>query len=206
MANGGSRGGAYGLGSGGTGGNGLPGGGHPMTPAPSPPPSPKPKKQQWQTDPQRPFIFPFSTQAHGPDVLVPYAISEADALYRNHIHVPLSLYQLFQEREDFIRDEIGLGSAGLLGMGIENRSHGILLDENGEEIEDDGDEVMREFRIKEWDLREEEEECTRMGDLKAAKQIREKRESLKTLERVEVIYVGILKRNLDSRTTTVSWR
>ncbi len=57
----------------------------PATPAPSPPAAPKPKKQQYQTDPSRPFLFPFS-RARGRDgdmMLVPFAIKEAENLYSN---------------------------------------------------------------------------------------------------------------------------
>jgi hypothetical protein len=78
-------------------------------------------------------------------------------------------------------------------MGVENKGKGeVVLDENGEEVEDDGDEVMREFRTREWDLREEMEECERNGDSNGAKKVQEKRESLKKLERVEVLYVSLI--------------
>lgn len=59
----------------------------PGTPAPTPPaspaPPPRPKRQQYQTDQNKPYIFPYSRSmgpGH-PSYLVPYAIAEADNLY-----------------------------------------------------------------------------------------------------------------------------
>ena len=77
----------------------------PATPAPTPPPSPKPKKQQYQTDQNRPFLFPFSK--HNPRH-VPFAIEEADRLYNRHIHVSLALAQMWKTREDCMIAESGL--------------------------------------------------------------------------------------------------
>lgn len=77
----------------------------PATPAPTPPPSPKPKKQQYQTDQNRPFLFPFSkhNSRH-----VPFAIEEADRLYNKHIHMSLALAQMWKTREDCMIAESGL--------------------------------------------------------------------------------------------------
>src|SRR5258708_4858788 len=82
----------------------------PPTPAPSPPPnSGKPKKQLYQTDPNRPFLFPFSrTAGRGNAKLVPFAIDEADRLYMAHMHISLSLFQLWKTREAYLLDENGL--------------------------------------------------------------------------------------------------
>ncbi|KAJ8523011.1 hypothetical protein ONZ45_g544 [Pleurotus djamor] len=82
----------------------------PATPAPSPPPtSPKPKKQQFHTDPNRPFLFPFSRSQMGRDGrLVPFAIDEADKLYNKHLYISLSLLQMWQTREDCMMAESGL--------------------------------------------------------------------------------------------------
>lgn len=86
---------------------GLP---QPGTPAPTPPPSPKPKKQQYQTDPTRPFLFPFSRKSiRGRDMmLVPFAIEEADRLYNRHMYVSASLWQIWKTREECITAESGL--------------------------------------------------------------------------------------------------
>lgn len=81
----------------------------PATPAPSPPPSPKPKKQQYQTDQNRPFLFPFSRNRLGRDAkLVPFAIDEADRLYNKHMYVSLALAQMWRTREDCMTAESGL--------------------------------------------------------------------------------------------------
>lgn len=77
----------------------------PATPAPTPPPSPKPKKQQYQTDQNRPFLFPFSK--HNPRH-VPFAVEEADRLYNKHMHVSLALAQMWKTREDCMIAESGL--------------------------------------------------------------------------------------------------
>jgi len=83
----------------------------PATPAPSPPPAaPKPKKQQYQTDPSRPFLFPFSrTRGRDGDMmLVPFAIKEAEKLYSKHMYVSLALWQMWRTREEYIHSESGL--------------------------------------------------------------------------------------------------
>ena len=82
----------------------------PATPAPTPPPSPKPKKQQFQTDQNRPFLFPFSRSRIGynDSRLVPFAIDEADKLYAKHMYVSLSLWQMWKTREECMTVESGL--------------------------------------------------------------------------------------------------
>jgi hypothetical protein len=81
----------------------------PATPAPSPPPSPKPKKQQYQTDQNRPFLFPFSKNQFGRNNrLIPFAIDEAEGLYNKHLYVSLSLAQMWKTREDCMTAESGL--------------------------------------------------------------------------------------------------
>jgi hypothetical protein len=82
----------------------------PATPAPSPPAAPKPKKQQYQTDPSRPFLLPFSrTRGRDGDMmLVPFAIQEAENLYSKHMYVSLALWQMWRTREDYIHSESGL--------------------------------------------------------------------------------------------------
>ncbi|EIW70890.1 hypothetical protein TREMEDRAFT_68268 [Tremella mesenterica DSM 1558] len=153
----------------------------PGTPAPSPPPSPipmKPKKQQFQTDPNKPFVFPFSRLSlNGPGSLVPYAIDEADKLYHKHAYVSLGLYQMWTEREEYIREERGLGQKGLLGLSFED-----------EEEDEEAEEAMR----REWKYEEEEEEAKERGDKEGMRIAKEKKLASKRLHRVEVLYKGIL--------------
>jgi hypothetical protein len=79
----------------------------PPSPAPSPPPqTPKPKKQQFQTDQNRPFLFPFSARA--PERIVPYAIEEADRLYGKHVYIGVSNIQTYAVRDEAMREESGL--------------------------------------------------------------------------------------------------
>ncbi|OXB40175.1 hypothetical protein J007_00005 [Cryptococcus neoformans] len=155
----------------------------PGTPAPSPPPSPAPpkKKQQFQTDPSRPFVFPYSRSfAAVPSSLVPFAISEADKLYHQHEYVSLGLLQMWQVREDYIREERGLGKSGLIGF-----TNGY----DGEE-EEDAEEV--EAMMREWKYEQEEMDCEERGDREGVKKAREKRMAAKRLRRVDIIHKNTL--------------
>ncbi len=156
----------------------------PGTPAPSPPPTPPPKakKQQYQTDPTRPFVFPFSRQSAGPQRLVPYAIDEADRLYKNHMHVSLGLHQMYLAREEYMREERGLGKSGLLGLSD--------LSVNNDDDECIADAAWEEFRQADWRFEEQAVFCESMGDSARAKEANEKRTILKRLHRTEVIYVS----------------
>lgn len=82
----------------------------PATPAPTPPPSPKPKKQQYQTDQNRPFLFPFSKQQlkSRNGRYVPFAIDEADNLFNKHMYVSQALWQMWKTREECMTAESGL--------------------------------------------------------------------------------------------------
>ncbi|WVQ88647.1 hypothetical protein IAS59_002384 [Cryptococcus gattii] len=155
----------------------------PGTPAPSPPPSPAPpkKKQQFQTDPSRPFVFPYSrSSAAAPSSLVPFAVSEADKLYHQHEYISLGLLQMWQVREDYIREERGLGRSGLIGF--TNSSDG--------EEEEDAEEV--EALMREWKYEQEEMECEERGDREGMKKAREKRMAAKRLRRVDIIHKNTL--------------
>ncbi|KIR40871.1 hypothetical protein I313_03527 [Cryptococcus deuterogattii Ram5] len=155
----------------------------PGTPAPSPPPSPVPpkKKQQFQTDPSRPFVFPYSrSSAAAPSSLVPFAISEADKLYHQHEYISLGLLQMWQVREDYIREERGLGRSGLIGF--TNSSDG--------EEEEDAEEV--EALMREWKYEQEEMDCEERGDREGMKKAREKRMAAKRLRRVDIIHKNTL--------------
>ncbi|WVO22383.1 uncharacterized protein IAS62_003713 [Cryptococcus decagattii] len=155
----------------------------PGTPAPSPPPSPAPpkKKQQFQTDPSRPFVFPYSrSSAAVPSSLVPFAISEADKLYHQHEYISLGLLQMWQVREDYIREERGLGRSGLIGF--TNSSDG--------EEEEDAEEV--EALMREWKYEQEEMDCEERGDREGMKKAREKRMAAKRLRRVDIIHKNTL--------------
>ena len=148
------------------------------TPAPSPPPSPKPKKQQFQTDPTRPFVFPYSrvSGSGGPTDLVPFAISEADRLYHQHAYVSLSLYQLWQTREECIKEERGLGQRGLIGF------------EPSQFDEEDDEES--EWQRAEWRFEMEEMECEQMGDREGAKKAKQNKITARRLHRADLLYVS----------------
>ncbi|KAK4686751.1 hypothetical protein P7C73_g3374, partial [Tremellales sp. Uapishka_1] len=155
----------------------------PGTPAPSPPPSPlvKAKKQQYQTDPTRPFVFPYSRSSQGaPSSLVPFAIAEAEGLYHRHAYVSLGLYQTWQTREECLREERGLGMKGLIGF------------DRSLQIGDDDDAAAEEAMRREWQYEEEEMEAKERGDKAAQNKAKEKRLAAKRLHRVEIIYRSTL--------------
>ncbi|WVQ82395.1 hypothetical protein IAT38_004523 [Cryptococcus sp. DSM 104549] len=148
----------------------------PGTPAPSPPPSPAPKKkQQYQTDPTRPFVFPYSrSSASAPSSLVPFAISEANSLYHRHEYISLGLVQMWEVREEYIREERGLGKSGLIGF--------------TSNYEDEEDEEDAEAMMREWKYEQEEMECKARGDMSGMRKAREKRMAAKRLRRVDIIH------------------
>lgn len=154
----------------------------PATPAPTPPPSPLPKtkKQQYQTDPTKPFVFPYTRgSAIATSSLVPFAIQEADRLYAKHSYVSLGLYQLWQEREECLREERGLGMSGLIGFDR------LALDDD-----EDGDEAALGAMLRESRYEEEEMMATEAGDKQGAMAARQRLASSKRLHRVDIIYVS----------------
>ncbi|KAN0097672.1 protein of unknown function (DUF3402) domain containing protein [Tylopilus felleus] len=156
----------------------------PATPAPSPPPSPKPKKQQYQTDQNRPFLFPFSRKSRfGSNGvrLVPFAIDEADKLYNRHMYVSLSLWQMWRTREECMTTESGLEH--LPGSEGDAEPSKVIL----EELENA--EALADVALLDAIIAEAEAEMANGAEERKA---RERREDLKRLKRVEVIYNSVL--------------
>ena len=184
------------------------------TPAPTPPPSPKPKKQQYQTDQTRPFLFPFS-RVRGSHRLVPFAIDEADGLYARHMHVSLSLYQMWRTREDFILDESGLQSlprseSEQLGPGghvLTDRKFSIVslpsqllgnagVDSPNLSGEEESETAFPDVLLLDRAIEEAEQSiktAEHNGDRKGRRKAQERRADLLRLKRVEIIYVSLLK-------------
>ncbi|KAF8559062.1 hypothetical protein OG21DRAFT_1503519 [Imleria badia] len=161
----------------------------PATPAPSPPPSPKPKKQQYQTDQSRPFLFPFSRKSRfGPNNvrLVPFAIDEADKLYNRHMYVSLSLWQMWRTREECMTTESGLEH--LPG------SEGDVEPSKPISEEPENAELLTDVALLDAKIAEAEAEVANVEAKLGAEErkAREKREDLKRLKRVEVIYSSVL--------------
>ncbi|KAH6915434.1 hypothetical protein BKA70DRAFT_1420367 [Coprinopsis sp. MPI-PUGE-AT-0042] len=157
----------------------------PATPAPSPPPSPKPKKQQYQTDQNRPFLFPFSkARLSGREPkLVPFAIEEADKLFNKHMYVSLALWQMWRTREDCMTLESGLERLPGVDAGIRSSTY-VEDEESGEPLPD----------VKLLDEKIEEA----IAAIAKAETTSEKRkaiarkEDLLRLKRVEQIYSAVL--------------
>ncbi|KAG5646464.1 hypothetical protein DXG03_003514 [Asterophora parasitica] len=157
----------------------------PATPAPSPPPSPKPKKQQYQTDQNRPFLFPFAKGQFGRDArFVPFAIDEADRLYNKHMYVSLALWQMWRTREDCITAESGLDH---MPGEDEFQSSTFTSNQDPEVAEPLPDIALLDAKIEEATKALEAAESS--GDRRRAK---ERREDLMRLKRVEQIYSSVL--------------
>ncbi|KAI1795145.1 N1221-domain-containing protein [Ganoderma leucocontextum] len=162
---------------------------HPATPAPSPPPSPKPKKQQFQTDQNRPFLFPFSRSRIGynDSRLVPFAIDEADKLYAKHMYVSLSLWQMWKMREECMTVESGLDFLPGAERPSEPKIPPISPQQDEEATEKLPDMAILDAKIA------EAERAIAEGETTAEKRrAMERKEDLMRLKRVEQIYSAVL--------------
>ncbi|CAL1700892.1 unnamed protein product [Somion occarium] len=156
----------------------------PPTPAPSPPPSPKPKKQQFQTDQNRPFLFPFSRRLGQRNArLVPYAIDEADKLYHKHMYVSLALWQMWRTREECMAVESGLefmpGSEKIEPL-------------NPPPQTEDGSELLPDVALLDAKIAEAEAALAQAESAGDKRRARERKEDFMRLKRVEQIYSAVL--------------
>ncbi|EIW76163.1 N1221-domain-containing protein [Coniophora puteana RWD-64-598 SS2] len=151
----------------------------PATPAPSPPPSPKPKKQQYQTDQNRPFLFPFSkkSQIRGGNRLIPFAIDEADKLYNKHMYVSLALWQMWRTREECMIAESGLDYKPDPEQAFE---------------ESENAQPLRDIAHIDTKITEAEAAIGKADKPSEERKTRERKEDLMRLKRVEQIYVRFL--------------
>ncbi|KAH9981843.1 hypothetical protein BJV74DRAFT_853259 [Russula compacta] len=163
----------------------------PATPAPSPPPPPKPKKQQYQTDPSRPFLFPFSrTRGRDGDMmLVPFAIKEAENLYKKHLYVSLALWQMWRTREDHIHSESGLEHLSGTNDITEALNKMKLSNEGVVEAETD---VLPDVALLDAKIAETETAMKSVDTTAEKRRLKVKREDLMRLRRVEHIYTAVL--------------
>jgi hypothetical protein len=79
-------------------------------------------------------------------------------------------------REEYMREERGLGKKGLIGFSYED-------DMTGDEAEV---EAMRQ----DWKYEEEENICKERSDKEGARKARDRRVAAKKLYRVEILYVS----------------
>ncbi|KAI9001102.1 N1221-domain-containing protein [Trametes punicea] len=161
----------------------------PATPAPSPPPSPKPKKQQFQTDQNRPFLFPFSRTnvGYNDSRLVPFAIDEADKLYAKHMYVSLSLWQMWKTREECMTVESGLEY--LPGSGRPNEPK---IPPISPTVEDEAGEKLPDVALLDARIAEAEKAMAEAETVADKRRAKERREDLMRLKRVEQIYSAVL--------------
>jgi len=172
----------------------------PPTPIPTPPlGSPKPKKQQYQTDQNRPFVFPFSSRSRLRNAkLVPFAIDEADRLYEHHMHVGAPLWQMAKTREEYILDESGLDNLpnkhdSLLELGgfltgIHDKRYSVVSTVGGN---DDG-ETLADIALLDRKIAEAEKAVRNAETSSERRKAQEKKEDLIRLGRVETIYVSCI--------------
>ncbi|KAA1466295.1 hypothetical protein DENSPDRAFT_831103 [Dentipellis sp. KUC8613] len=162
----------------------------PATPAPSPPPSPKPKKQQYQTDPSRPFLFPFSRRRNrAKNMLVPYAIEEADKLYNKHMYVSLALWQMWRTREECMTAESGLEHLpGLEGV-VDSFTKLNLTNEADSDADSD---VLPDIAVLDAKIAEAEAALKSTPPGSERRQWKVRKEDLVRLKRVEQIYSAVL--------------
>lgn len=188
-----------------------------MTPMPTPPPSPKPKKQQYQTDQSRPFLFPFSRSqvdprnyntVTGSNRLVPFAIDEADRLYHKHMHVSVSLLQMWRTREDCMIAESGLQPSPSVGdvtfesvvtdanegtSAFSHTSHSRTTADTGRgDASDTVDELpdLVQLNAKIVEIDSALKQARKKGEVKRANELSARKEDLMRLRRVEQIYVS----------------
>ncbi|KIJ37340.1 hypothetical protein M422DRAFT_69303 [Sphaerobolus stellatus SS14] len=170
----------------------------PPTPIPTPPPpSPKPKKQLYQTDQNRPFVFPFTARSQLRNAkLVPFAIDEADRLYERHMHVGSALWQMAKTREEYILDESGLDSLpnkndldfATFITGVHDKRYSVVSTVgNNDEGETLADIALLDEKIAQAD--EAVRKAHTSGDRRKAQ---ERKEDLIRLKRVESIYSATL--------------
>lgn len=175
----------------------------PPTPAPSPPPNnARLKKEKYQTDPNRPFLFPFSRANNGAVKLVPYAIDEADRLYRKHMHVSLALFQMWQTREAYMLDESGTDPYSSEGLAVLEREAISMFGDAGPrasslnsthmEADDSTEAGLPDVRVLDAAIAETQQKLDiagRDGDRALRRKLRERRDDLIRLRRVESLYV-----------------
>lgn len=175
---------------------------------------PKQKKLQFQTDQTRPFVFPFS-RATG---TVPVAVEEAERLYKKHMHVSLALWQMWEVREACWREESGVdgsiafGTGGATGRNMAStavggeKGSGISVGVgNGvgvgvpsgfgkaEEVVE-GATGLSDVKKLETLIKEAEEAINNSADAgtKERRKLKDRKQDLIRLRRVESIYVSAL--------------
>jgi len=177
----------------------------PPTPAPSPPPNnARLKKEKYQTDPNRPFLFPFNRANNGAVKLVPYAIDEADRLYRKHMHVSLALFQMWQTREACILDESGTDPHSPEGLAALEREAISMFGDAGPrasslgstdvevEVDDSTEAGLPDIRVLDAAIADAQRKldiAEKEGDRALRRKLKERREDLIRLRRVESLYV-----------------
>ncbi|CEL63764.1 Striatin-interacting protein 1 homolog OS=Danio rerio GN=strip1 PE=1 SV=1 [Rhizoctonia solani AG-1 IB] len=178
--------------------------------------NPKQKKLQFQTDQTKPFVFPFSRSTGK----IPIAVEEAERLYKKHMHVSLALWQMWEVREACWREETGvdetvpLGDSGTsniknvvstgvggekgsgISVGVSGAGVGVSVPSTFGRPDDAIENTSGLNDVKKLEALIEEVEqalnsSTESGG-KERRKLREKKQDLIRLRRVETIYSAIL--------------
>ncbi|KAF8760204.1 hypothetical protein RHS01_01502 [Rhizoctonia solani] len=176
------------------------------TPAPSPPPhlqnlnpnqnpnlqNPKQKKLQFQTDQTKPFVFPFSRSTGN----IPVSVEEAERLYKKHMHVSLALWQMWEVREACWREETGVDESVALGDNGTSNIKNIVSTGTFGKSDDMVDNTSGLSDVKKLEalIGEVENALNSSAEIggKERRKLREKKQDLIRLRRVETIYSSIL--------------
>jgi hypothetical protein len=133
---------------------------------------------------------------------VPYAIDEADTLYRQHMHVSLALFQMWKTREACLLDESGIDPDSPQGMALlETESAAVFgsvgpkpysKSKSADEEATDPESALPDVRKLDAAIVETQQALDKAeadGDRAARRRLKERRDDLVRLRRVESLYV-----------------
>ncbi|KAF8743094.1 hypothetical protein RHS02_02614, partial [Rhizoctonia solani] len=178
--------------------------------------NPKQKKLQFQTDQTKPFVFPFSRSTGN----IPVSVEEAERLYKKHMHVSLALWQMWEVREACWREETGVDESVALGdngtsniknivstgvggeggsgisVGVSGAGVGVNVPSTFGKSDDMVDNTSGLSDVKKLEalIGEVENALNSSAEIggKERRKLREKKQDLIRLRRVETIYSSIL--------------
>jgi hypothetical protein len=163
----------------------------------------------FQTDQNRPFLFPFSKISMGRQrgSLVPFAIDEADKLYHKHMYVSLALWQMWRTREECMTAESGLdhmpGSEKITAPKVAPSVCKARMTQPHMAAtkpfqcvypfqDDDPSETLPDVSVLDGMIAEAEEMMAKAQGGAEMRRAKERKEDLLRLRRVEQIYVCVL--------------
>lgn len=134
--------------------------------------------------------------------MVPFAIDEADRLYRRHMHVSLALFQMWQTREACILDESGTDPYSPEGVvALEREATNIFGSSAPKpspsntpfDTDESAEASLPDVRVLDAAIAEAQQNLDKAekdGDRAAIRKLKERRDDLVRLRRVESLYVS----------------